>query len=608
MKWVFKAVSADDVEIDHSIDELFNNNEVDIQDTLVRETIQNSLDARLEKSLPVEVRFSFRETIPGEFPDSLFTDIAPHLENKLGAALNPAEDEGKLLLIEDFNTKGLEGPIDHKERGTDWFGFFWAMGRSTKGDGSGKGGRRGLGRNVFGICSEIRSFFAFTKRKDDEQTLLMGLSVLGMHSINETDYHPIGHFAIERDDGFRVPVVDGDFLSDVSQTLKLARDGQTGLSIIVPYAAPEIRPQKTLEAAAFNYFVSIWLSELVVRVDDTVLDRSSLKAWLAEQTNARLGNFDELLNFIDETRELDDADFCSPEPWDTQPRRLEPSHFDESTLKNIRQRFEKGELVAVSIPITVQLKNRHPVKTSARAYIKRTPNGEPGRDVYMRGNMPVSGESKLQHAPVFALFQADDDDLFEMLSAAEGAAHWNWNSRFRELHEKYYRPLNSVMMAKNSLKSLYDLLTEADEEVDTKSFADLFPVSDEGDTRPQPVPPPPVPDIPTVPSPITITRLADGIRIHGNADADKDQFPFEETLEVAYLIERRNSFKQFRPSDFELGENINIEAVGDVDVIDLSENQLRFKVDSDQFDLRLRGFDVNRDLDVRITGSEGAGP
>ena len=48
-----------------------------------------------------------------------------------------------------------------KEKG-NFYHFMWTMSESSK---SGeKGGRRGLGRNVFCLASYYRSFFALTKR------------------------------------------------------------------------------------------------------------------------------------------------------------------------------------------------------------------------------------------------------------------------------------------------------------------------------------------------------------------------------------------------------------------------------------------------------------
>jgi len=59
--WVFNTRHDFGVETDPTQGEFFVNNEIDRNSALVRETIQNSLDARREDAQRVEVRFTFFE-------------------------------------------------------------------------------------------------------------------------------------------------------------------------------------------------------------------------------------------------------------------------------------------------------------------------------------------------------------------------------------------------------------------------------------------------------------------------------------------------------------------------------------------------------------------
>jgi hypothetical protein len=59
--WVFNSRHDFGVETDPTEGEFFVNNDIDRSSALVRETVQNSLDARRSDTDPVEVRFTFHE-------------------------------------------------------------------------------------------------------------------------------------------------------------------------------------------------------------------------------------------------------------------------------------------------------------------------------------------------------------------------------------------------------------------------------------------------------------------------------------------------------------------------------------------------------------------
>src|SRR5262249_44253891 len=83
VEWYFRDISGDPSEKELTQQDQFNNDEVVLAEALVRETIQNSTDARLQDKGPVRVRFTLAEpTSPEErrFFSSLLTGLMPHLE------------------------------------------------------------------------------------------------------------------------------------------------------------------------------------------------------------------------------------------------------------------------------------------------------------------------------------------------------------------------------------------------------------------------------------------------------------------------------------------------------------------------------------------------
>src|SRR5215210_8785846 len=112
--WHFRSMEPGEVHVDPVHDEFFKAQ--DLADALVRESIQNSLDARATRSRsPVRVRFRFAagpHALAAEAIREYFGGLEPHLHAvaKTIHTVLPREDEAvPYLLIEDFGTRGLTG-------------------------------------------------------------------------------------------------------------------------------------------------------------------------------------------------------------------------------------------------------------------------------------------------------------------------------------------------------------------------------------------------------------------------------------------------------------------------------------------------------------------
>ena len=70
MKWQFEEFPNSLVETEVTQRDQFRNDEIDLADTLIRETVQNSLDARAGNGAAVTVRFAFLDG--DNAPDAAF--------------------------------------------------------------------------------------------------------------------------------------------------------------------------------------------------------------------------------------------------------------------------------------------------------------------------------------------------------------------------------------------------------------------------------------------------------------------------------------------------------------------------------------------------------
>ncbi len=108
--WEFEEVPARFVQQNPTQRDQFNNDEVGLAEALVREVIQNSTDARAGPD-PVKVCFTVHTVPPQDVKrlSALFSALRPHL-NECGVSDTALDaSTARLLVVEDFGTKGLTG-------------------------------------------------------------------------------------------------------------------------------------------------------------------------------------------------------------------------------------------------------------------------------------------------------------------------------------------------------------------------------------------------------------------------------------------------------------------------------------------------------------------
>lgn len=170
--------------------------------SLARETIQNSLDARLEPDKPVHVSFELIDVNPDEVGrDELFKAITKCMDStsdsdrRVATALQKASDTIRsdaipCLRISDRNTSGLGGQ--------QWGALVKMQGASFKADIAGAGGSFGIGKYAPFAVSNLRTVFYWTCYQEEESDRVMekfqGKSVMMSHKHNQEETQGTGFF------------------------------------------------------------------------------------------------------------------------------------------------------------------------------------------------------------------------------------------------------------------------------------------------------------------------------------------------------------------------------------------------------------------------------
>ena len=250
--------------------------------SLVREVIQNSLDAKPEGSdLPVKLAFSLNELQPTDING--FDELSNHLEacEKMvkeqdiphQVAIYRKSKENlrakkaiPVLVISDYNTTGLVGPLD-KQWGP-WFALTKGTGITQKQNASSLGSY-GHGSKAPFLMAEARTLFYLTKIKSEsgDQVRFQGKSILLSHE------HPARSNVTTQATGFYgwkeglKPLLDGAVPTWATELREKHTDGY-GTSIIIPFTSFDagLFPETKITLVA-NFFYAIREGRLEVVID-----------------------------------------------------------------------------------------------------------------------------------------------------------------------------------------------------------------------------------------------------------------------------------------------------------------------------------------------------
>lgn len=620
-----------EVHVDPVHDEFFKAQ--DLADALVRESIQNSLDARAPRSrAPVRVRFRFAAGRHALHPDAhreYFDGLEPHLHataKNIHTVLPRRDEAVPYLVIEDFGTRGLTGDphidpeleIDGDDRRNDFFYFWRNVGRSNKGEVD--RGRWGLGKAVFTVASRIRTIFGITRRLDDDRALLLGQSVLKTHVLDGDRIYPYGFFArFEKRNGLPLPIEDPILLDRFVDDFGIHRL-EPGLSIVVPYFRDdELSLERTTASVVQQYFYPILRGDLVVEVADGAraerIDADSIErlsasdagvAKLCELTRSSLARKDE------ERILLSERGAAAPK-WDE-------GVLDPVVLGELRDRYASGERLAFRVPILVKRKRgRSAAGSWFDVYLEHDDSLRKAEHHFIRRGITIPDVRTNAEKAARALIVIDEPFLSTFLGDAENPAHSDWSERADKIRSLYDHGPWTLRFVKNSAAFLASLLARPPEGRVRDFLADLFSI-DMPDEAPREAATAHIPirsaggrssgsegttaGAAAAGGGLTIARIAGGFTIKSS---DASMIGRSLRGEVAYRVRAGNPFRKHSPFDFDLlsAGNITVQADG-VRLRPTAVNAFELVPAAAKFQISMKGFDPRRDLVVRVIDADDA--
>lgn len=595
---------------------------------LVRESIQNSLDAHIDDR-PVRVIIKVAvEKLPGQDGiDDLFDGAWEHFAADGNGLLDPKPRRGDpcpFLVIEDFNTTGLTGNPEEINpsagRKNHFYNFFRAEGVSSK-SGS-ELGRWGVGKFVFPRSSRASAHFAITTRKDDGHRLMLGAVTLKGHHVESSSdlFTPDALYGEQCEEGGLVlPTDAADQIDRLARLFDVQRGSETGTSIIVPFIEPDdFTFEKLVTAVVESYFVPILHEKLEVHVQhddrEAKLDAESLVPFLEEHDDlaTKLLPLVRLAKHAASVPDHDRITLKMPDP--AQAAKWSEALIDEETLQKLRQRLSGHGPVPVRVPVTVRSKSGDDAESSFDIHLQAERNIKE-HPVFVREGIIVSGVRDRRISEFRSLVIINDPPLAKMLGDSENPAHTEWQKDGSNFKGRYVYGPGLINFVTQGVSKLLTIVNRTIQEPDPSLTVDFFsieaPDAPEDDApAPRPKPgnqrPDSKPEVKPRPARITINRGKTGFTI--TAGNEPPPTPFQLEVRCAYEIRGGNPLKKWNEADFLLGHGgLDPVLTGGITLITARQNRLLLQVTAPDFEAAVDGFDIHRDLYVRADVKKGSG-
>ncbi len=624
--WKFREMQVDQVNEDSNSAEFFATS--DDSDKLVRETIQNSLDARKDKKKPVEFKIGFSSI------DDLKKNNSEYLKGLEGHLEAVADIDNELdvsclyrsmdfMTLEDFNTRGLCGDItqnmDEENSESDFYYFWRNRGRSIKVENN--RGRWGEGKNVIPYSSKLSTFFGLTIRQSDSEEYLMGQSVVKIHNLNGIKYDSTAFFPKYPSNTIPLPVDDKETLEKFKESFNLKRTSQTGLSLVIPYPKESIEVNKVAKSVIKHYFYPILKNDLKVSIVGEDVNLKINKAtiekcaeeirWDSEkEKNAAVKLFDlAKWIFTDAKNEMVVLNKIGTQSMPSWNRNLnDDGPLNPENIEILMNKDSNEERLAIEVPIDIKLDNDEYINTcSFNVYIERDEELTKGESHFIRQGLTITGIRGFGHGRYRGIVTIDESegnpDLAGLLGDSENPAHTEWRHTQPRI-KKYKYGSSIVNFVKNSLNYIMDAIIESQSGLDEKFFADYFWVKTrqrvlkkkakkkkkgtQGSGLPEL-------DLPNTPKGFKFDKIYGGFYIKNDDNKRNPEFI---AVTAAYDTQAGKPVNHFSELDFNLSKKPILISSKGVKIEFEKPNQMIIEIIDNEYSVEVSGFDPNRDLFV----------
>jgi hypothetical protein len=623
-QWQFRTLNPNDTSGTSTAEDNFAQEERTSVDILVRECIQNPLDARLDNE-NIKVHFKWRtlDLNKSTFARDLLTEEFKNQQSSAGITKEiNASASVDILVIEDFGTIGLRGRYDDSATEGDdqnWNAFWFREGEGAKP--SKANGGAGQGKLTMYVASQIRMVAALTTRAADGERLLFGSCRFRRNYVIGKDrYAREARWGNTSDaNKLSMPIQDNFILNNYEKELQIQRGTKTGTTFLIPMPDPAITPEAITTAIINEFYFPILRGTLTVYINEQEISNITITE-LATKFSSNLRLAAPYRLFLDEIakKHLNEK---TPSTFDKRwgsTSKLSSDHLPVGQIETMRNAFQNGEIISAIFPISVSSIANGSTLGFLRVFLQ---DAEPDKihELFIRQDLAIDKEKSLRTAkrlaPARALILVDDDILSRFLAAAEEPTHREWNGSRPKLALQFRSAAVTLKLVRHAASRLLELLVPPATK-DNLALASFFPdVAAKKETgKPNlrkknneltgndddPLPRPPAKQ-----RKLELHALDDGAWVYVNPDfANSCIYPLFCKLELAYATDLGKPFDQWDSADFYLTEKSSSINFTDVQNIVPRGNEISFEISGPQGSILISGFDKNRQLEMRLKYTE----
>lgn len=252
--------------------------------SVTKETLQDSLDARAFNDKPTVVKFSVFDISKEELPDAAGLTKIFELGKSYWSGHNQEEaeqffeqgietlkqDEIKIMAIQDYNTKGLSNIGGENGRNSGgWMALVRSTGVTEKGPMS--SGSFGIGKHAPFAASYLQTVMYGTVNKEDKFGF-QGVSKIASFLDDDDDItQGTGYYGYVAEKDFK-PIMEADNIPEKFRRTKRGTD-----KFIIGFAEVKNWQFEVLKEAVSSFMLAILEGHLEVHIEDKILNSETLK-------------------------------------------------------------------------------------------------------------------------------------------------------------------------------------------------------------------------------------------------------------------------------------------------------------------------------------------
>ena len=489
--WVFPSIEPYRVQGRGLAEDNFAAEDRNNEEIMGREGYQNALDARAPGNTGA-VRVVLRVLETGQFDVGYLRTLIPaEYESRLEAVTEGASkvdfSRGRVLILEDFGTTGLEGTfvnstIDGNRE--NWNAFWFREGEGAKA-GLGSNGRAGQGKVTFYRIGEPRAVLGFTVRQSDSRALLMGRSSFRKTYVYAGQKYERDSFWCIQQRKHILPTEDVSQIKTFRQAFGLEQNDEPGLSLVIPFPI-EFDTAELLRTAIADFYLPIARGRLEVRVGEEIITAANIDCradilltddMAREKRSSFTKGFRAMVRRIVDGEERGDVPITLRNGWE-KGTTLKEDFFPAGALEELRAALERGDLLSVRFPVTVKPKRTAPVQASFDVHLEVPEELDRVEEAYIRRDFLIGSETHLVANSCLpkarGLTLVNDDGISAFLADAEEPTHLKWNASRPRLAEDYRTPKDLVRAVRHAMPRLLALISGGDAKRDVKALAKYF--------------------------------------------------------------------------------------------------------------------------------------